>query len=103
MTKEIDDGEREMNARKATATGKANGKAVKPTAEISEKDHRKLRKEITNIERKIARLDEQKRELNGKLLTTTDPDEALRLHNEIEALGEELGQAEERWCELNGT
>lgn len=102
MNKEIDDGERELNARKAAMPAKPNGKVPKSTPQISEKDHRKIRKEISNVERKIARLDEQKRELNEQLLSATDPDEALRLHNEIEALAEELGQAEERWCELNG-
>lgn len=106
INKEIDDGERERNARSATKAGparkKSNGKAAKAEAQLSEKDHRKIRKEITNIERKIARLDDQKRELNEQLLTTTDPDDALRLHNEVEAITEELAQAEERWCELNG-
>lgn len=102
MNKEIDDGERELNARKLSKPPKLNGKASKSPSPTSEKDHRKIRKEITNIERKIARLDDQKRERSEQLLTTTDPDEALRLHNEIEALAEELGQAEERWCELNG-
>jgi ATP-binding cassette subfamily F protein 3 len=102
MNKEIDDGERELNARKAAMPAKPNGKAQKSAPPISEKDHRKIRKEITNVERRIARLDEQRRELNEQLLTATDPDEALRLHNEIEALAAELGQAEERWCELNG-
>ncbi|HUG67884.1 MAG TPA: ABC-F family ATP-binding cassette domain-containing protein [Pirellulaceae bacterium] len=103
MNKEIDDGEREMNARKASMPAKSNGKAPKSDPQISEKDHRKLRKEITNVERKIARLDEQKRELSAQLLNTTDPQEALRLHNEVEAISGELTAAEERWCELNGT
>jgi hypothetical protein len=33
-------------------------------------------------------------------LQTTDPDEALRLHNELTEVTKELEQAEERWCEL---
>ena len=81
---------------------KPNGKAVKSAPDFSEKDHRKLRKEITNVERKIARLDEQKRELSAQLLNATDPREALRLHYEVEAIAAELATAEERWCELNG-
>lgn len=103
MNKEIDDGERELNARKASIPVKPNGKAAKSAPEFSEKDHRKLRKEITNVERKIARLDEQKRELSAQLLNATDPKEAMRLHNEVEAIAGELTEAEERWCELNGT
>jgi ATP-binding cassette subfamily F protein 3 len=103
MNKEIDDGERELNARKTSIPVKPNGKAAKSAPEFSEKDHRKLRKEITNVERKIARLDEQKRELSAQLLNATDPKEAMRLHNEVEAIAGELTEAEERWCELNGT
>jgi ATP-binding cassette subfamily F protein 3 len=103
MNKEIDEGERELNARKASIPVKSNGKAPKSAPEFSEKDHRKLRKEITNVERKIARLDEQKRELSAQLLNATDPKEAMRLHNEVEAISGELTEAEERWCELNGT
>ena len=30
----------------------------------------------------------------------TDPSEAMRLHNEVTRLAEELAEAEERWCEL---
>ncbi len=108
INKEIDDGERELNARKAQlakTSGKApvakpNGKAAAPEIEI---DHRKLRKELTNLERKIARLDEQKRELQAQLLNSTDPQEALRLHNELAAVTQDLSSAEERWCELSGT
>ena len=103
MNKEIDDGERELNSSKTSMPAKPNGKAPKSAPEFSEKDHRKHRKEITNVERKIARLDEQKRELSAQLLSATDPQEAMRLHNEVESIAGELTEAEERWCELNGT
>jgi hypothetical protein len=59
-----------------------------------------VRKEMKVLERTIAQLDEQKRDLNAKLLESTDAEEALRLHNEIAALTEQLSPAEERWCEL---
>jgi ATP-binding cassette subfamily F protein 3 len=55
---------------------------------------------MTNLERTIARLDEQKRGTNGQLMTATDPAEALRLHNEVTALTTQLAQAEDRWCQL---
>ena len=76
------------------------GKTVKTNNRSSQRDHRKVRKEITNIERKITRLDEHKRQLNGQLLQATDPEEALRLHNEVAAITTELNETEERWCEL---
>ena len=33
-------------------------------------------------------------------MTATDPQEALRLHNEVEALSAQLTEAEDRWCQL---
>ena len=53
------------------------------------------RREIKTLEKTIAQLDEQKRTLNAQLMESTDADEALRLHNEISALTEQLNQAEE--------
>ena len=59
-----------------------------------------MRKEIKTLEQTIAQLDEQKRTLNAQLLESTDAAEALRLHNEVEALTTQLAEAEERWCQL---
>ena len=55
---------------------------------------------MSNVERTIARLDEQKKQSNAQLMSTADPNDALRLHNEIEELTKQLGLAEERWCAL---
>jgi ATP-binding cassette subfamily F protein 3 len=100
VNKEIDDGEREEKARQAKMASPPAGKTPKQSRQNTGRDHRKIRKEITAIERKIARLDEQKNELNAQMLATTDADEALRLHNEVAALASELAEAEDRWCEL---
>ncbi len=67
---------------------------------MAHRDQRKMRKEISNLERKIARLDEHKQKLNAELLQATNPDEALRLHNEVEAAAAEVSEAETRWLEL---
>ncbi|MBI1345195.1 ATP-binding cassette domain-containing protein [bacterium] len=99
VNKEIDDGEREAAALRMSKapTEVLTAKSVtKPKA----RDERALRKEVSAIEKTIARLDEQKREANAKLLQSTDANEALRLHNEVESLGSQLTEAEERWCEL---
>ena len=55
---------------------------------------------MANLERTIARLDDQKRQTNSQLMTATDPVEALRLHNEVSALTTQLAEAEDRWCHL---
>ena len=49
----------------------------------------------------MAKLDEEKKALSEKLLTMTDPEEALRLHNELTEVSAKLEAAEEEWLELN--
>ena len=101
VNKEIDQGERERESRARPA-------AARPTAATAEKkpsrpapkNERAARKEIINLERTIAQLDTQKREANQQLLKTTDAAEALRLHNEVTSLTEQIAAAEDRWCHL---
>ena len=98
VNKEIDDGERARNAGKPR--GKDSGAAKSNGGTRNKQDDRKIRKEINNIEKKIARLDDEKKGLNEKLLSTTDPDEAMKLHAQIGELASALEQAENRWVEL---
>lgn len=98
INKEIDEGERQLKASKSKSAAPA--KLTKEARRTGHRDHRKLRKEIGNLERNIANLDEKKREANEELLRTTDPEEALRLHNELTSISEQLSKAEERWLEL---
>jgi ATP-binding cassette subfamily F protein 3 len=99
---EVDVGERE---RMAQAKGNpAPGKAPTSSAQDhrqGRRDQRKTEKELRNLEKKIARLDEEKRESSAKMLTETDPKEALRLHQVIGSLTRELAEIEERWLELS--
>ncbi|MGE3316156.1 MAG: AAA family ATPase, partial [Planctomycetaceae bacterium] len=97
VNKEIDDGERENNARMAKAPSSVRAAKSSKPAKRNERD---LQKEMTNVERTIARLDAQKKEINAKFTSTTDPAEAMRLHEEVTALSAEIAAAEERWCEL---
>ncbi|MFT7638570.1 MAG: ATP-binding cassette subfamily F protein 3 [Pirellulaceae bacterium] len=99
ISKEIDEGDRPVTASKKAHVAIDRG-VPKEVRKTVQRDHRKLRKEITNLERKIAQLDDQKRQLNADLLTETDPKEAMRLHNEVATVSEELAQNEERWLEL---
>ena len=98
VNKEIDDGEREMAARQTP------GKSKLPTGNHDRKarnqQQRELRKQLTSLERTIERLDVRKREVNARLLETTDATEAMRLHEELTAIAAELTPAEEQWCEV---
>jgi ATP-binding cassette, subfamily F, member 3 len=55
---------------------------------------------MNNIEKTIARLDQQKKLANDRLMLATDASVALESHNELEDLTRQLGVAEERWCAL---
>ncbi len=98
INKEIEDGER-------TRTPSRVSKKSKPSATASERaselDPRKIQKELKNLERTIRTLDAQRTELNAQLMVSTDPQEALQIHNDVKALEMELGTAEERWLELS--
>jgi ATP-binding cassette subfamily F protein 3 len=104
VNKEIDDGERQNAAGLSRApesvTKSSTKKAGKEEAKVQRRNEREVRKEISNLEKTIARKDEEKRNLQRQLLETTDPQEALRLHNEVTAIEGELTSAEMRWCEL---
>jgi ATP-binding cassette subfamily F protein 3 len=73
---------------------------TKKLAKPALRNERDIRKELNNVERIIARLDEQKKQSNSQLMAVTDPTEALRLHNEVLELTSQLNDAEERWCVL---
>ena len=104
INKEIDEGEREAaNTKNASAPPdakftKGDGKASQALTQNQQRDHRK---KIKSIERKIAKLDQEKKQLNEKMLSMTDPEEAMKLHEEIESITSQLSAAEEQWLELN--
>lgn len=96
VNKEIDDGEREAAAASARTPDQKQPVHIK----MDQKEERRLRKELSNLEKKIARLDDEKKQLDGKLQIETDPQQALELHEQIESMGNELGELEIRWMEL---
>ncbi len=98
VNKEIDDGEREQATKtKVPPTASHVPKAAPKVQRRSERD---IRKEMSNVERNIAKLDDQKKQTNTRLMSATDPKEALRLHEEVTTLTSQLADAEERWLVL---
>jgi ATP-binding cassette, subfamily F, member 3 len=98
VNKEIEDGEREFAAQASPGKPAPRKEDRKQRAQRQ----RETRKEVATLERTIARLDERKRQLNARLLQSTDAAEAMRLHEEITAIVKELTPIEERWCALQG-
>jgi ATP-binding cassette subfamily F protein 3 len=98
--------EKELSAHAGAATpARKPAASHKPSVDHrqQERDDRKLRKELATIERKIAQLDEQRKSLNGQLMKATDPQEALRLHEELSRVTTELATIEERWLALQSS
>lgn len=62
---------------------------------------RDAQKKLKSVERKIARLDEEKRGVSEQLMSVTDAAEAQRVQRQLAALTTELAQLEEQWLELS--
>jgi ATP-binding cassette, subfamily F, member 3 len=62
---------------------------------------RDAQKKLKAVERKIARLDEEKRGVSELLLSVTDAAEAKRLQAQHSKLADELMKLEEEWLELS--
>ena len=98
VNKEIEDGERDT----ATRMSKPPAEVLKAgrTTRLASRNEREVRKELNNVERTIAKLDEQMKLSNTQLMSATEAKEAMRLHNEVLELRTQLSEAEERWCVL---
>lgn len=97
VNKEIAEGERELAAARFSKTPDA---ARKTPAKAPAANSRDLQKELKKVEKLVARLAEQKRVTNQQLMDESDATEALRLHEEVQAVSAQLSEAEARWCEL---
>jgi ATP-binding cassette subfamily F protein 3 len=62
---------------------------------------RDAQKKLKAVERKIARLDDEKRATSDELLQVTDAAQALRLHTRVAELTAELAALEEQWLALS--
>ncbi len=83
VNKEIDDGERERAPAKAKALADSGGGAAQTR---SPAENKKLQKELKALEKSVQTLDQERRAINDRLMQATDPQEALRLHNELKAI-----------------
>ncbi|MFK7817416.1 MAG: ABC-F family ATP-binding cassette domain-containing protein [Planctomycetaceae bacterium] len=97
VNNQIEAGERERSQGMAKAPA---NKAPAASQRLSNKDERAVRKEVSKLEKKIARLDTEKKELNEKMLNTTDAAEAMKIHTELKSITTDLTEAEELWLEL---
>ncbi|WP_280220536.1 ABC-F family ATP-binding cassette domain-containing protein [Nocardia neocaledoniensis] len=89
-------------AKRADQAAAAKPTASKPAAaSTSSADHRAARKELSRLERTIAKLDEREQKLHTALAeAATDPDKLVSLGAELKEVVAEKETAEERWMEL---
>jgi ATP-binding cassette subfamily F protein 3 len=102
VTKEIDTGLRAPHA----AFGPGSVTAAASAASAADRKararaDRKGQKKLKSVERKIARLDDEKRQVSEQLLEVTDAAEAKRLQSQSAKLTSELAALEEEWLELS--
>ncbi len=99
INKEVDDGERSRQQERKN--NPAVNAAVEQTSAATHDDRRKLRKELKKLERKIANLDDQRKEVNDRLMTCTDPELATKLHQQVEEISVDLETSETLWLEIS--
>ncbi|RIK83607.1 MAG: ABC transporter ATP-binding protein [Planctomycetota bacterium] len=101
--KEIADAAREHTPQtRGTPKGHHTVASPADTGKSEAQLQREWKKEVSALEKKIARLDEQKKSVQAQLMEATDAAAAQRLHDELLALTSELDAAECRWLDLQG-
>jgi ATP-binding cassette subfamily F protein 3 len=80
--------------------GKPSHSAIADESKSEAQLQREWKKEVSALEKKIAKLDEQKKSVQAQLMEATDAAQAQKLHDELTALATELDAAESRWLEL---
>ncbi len=101
--KELDAGLRAEHATYcASAPAGAHAASAPAKRKLSGREERELEKRIKALERKIAKLDEEKKELNAKLLEVAAAADAIRLRDRLTAVAEEVAALEHEWLEASG-
>jgi ATP-binding cassette subfamily F protein 3 len=98
VQKELEAGLRsEHHVRGMPATG-----AKLTERKLGGKEERELQKKLRTVERKIAKLDEEKKELQQRLMTITTAADAQAAHQLLAAITTELQGLEEEWLAISG-
>jgi ATP-binding cassette subfamily F protein 3 len=89
-------------ASKNPSGGSAAAGAAAPQRKLSGREERELEKRIKSLERKIAKLDDEKKDLNAKLMEVVDGAESKRLRDRLAAIAAEVATLEHEWLDASG-
>ncbi|RIK83539.1 MAG: ABC transporter ATP-binding protein [Planctomycetota bacterium] len=76
--------------------------ALAPAKRLSGREERDLEKRLRSLERKIAKLDEENKELSARLMEATDAGESKRIRERLASLSEEIQSLEHEWLQASG-
>jgi len=88
-----------LRAEHATYGGAPAPEGQAGQAKLSGREERDLQKKLKATERKIAKSDERKKELEAELLTVTSNADADRVRGDLKSLASEVEELEEVWLE----
>ena len=96
VRKEVESGLRAEH----TTRGKPAPADVAKPRKLGGREERELQKRLKSVERKIAKLDDDKKSLHGEMRIVTDTKQAQELHDQLAAIGTQIEQLEEEWLEV---
>lgn len=102
VNKEISEGFRDNNVKSVGKTRfeQSKGPKKKSSGGRNQRPDRKRQKQIQAVERKIKKLETDKKALNDEIMQCSDPAKALELHEKIQAIATEVTVLEDQWLEM---
>ena len=70
------------------------------TRKVGGREERELQKRLKSLERKIAKLDEEKNAIQQQMLTATESAVSQELHEQFALFTAEVKQLEQQWLEV---
>ena len=90
------------SAKHDAEVGSTAAGATASRKQLSGKEERELEKRLKSVERKIAKLDDEKKQLSASLMTITDGKESKRVQDQLAAMAAEIAELEHEWLQISG-
>lgn len=97
LTQEIDEEDGNAVAAKVSAGTSQDGELAKEERKQRNKELRAAKKEVSKLESKIVKLDDERKALHQQLMNITDPAEAQKVHAKFTVLADEIAELETQW------